>query len=100
MSLALQRGVKFALGTDLNHGMLWKEAYYFAKELGASNAEAIKAITINGAALCGVAGSTGTLETGKRADMVAVEGDPLKDISCLKNVRMVIKDGRPVSNAH
>ncbi len=101
MSKAVREGVMFALGTDLNHGWLWKEAKYFITELGASNMQAILSITKNGADLCGIGMRAGTLEEGKLADIVAVEGNPLENIECLKNVRMVMKEGaivKPISS--
>jgi len=93
MSKALKAGVKFALGTDLNHGNLWREAKYFVEELGASNMQAISAITINGAEVCGLEKIVGSIEAGKLADIVAVEGNPLDNIDCLKNIRLVMKEG-------
>lgn len=91
---ALKAGVKFALGTDLNHGGLWKEAKYFVEVLGATEMEAVLAITRNGAELCGLADKTGTLERGKNADIIAVGGNPLDRIDHLKDVRLVIKEGK------
>jgi imidazolonepropionase-like amidohydrolase len=56
-------------------------------------ATAIKAATVNAADLLGLASVIGTLEPGKRADLIAVAGDPLSDVTVLKQVGFVMKDG-------
>ena len=61
-----------------------------------SPAEAIKAATVNAADLLGLSTEIGTLEPGKRADIIAVQGDPLSDVTVLKQVRFVMKDGRVI----
>lgn len=96
MSRAVKMGVKFALGTDLNHGGLWKEAKYFVQALGATEMEAILAITKNGAKLCGLEDQIGTLEKGKSGDIISVNGNPLERIECLQDVQFVVKEGRVV----
>ncbi len=96
MSKAVRAGVKFALGTDLNHGSMWKEATYFVEELGASEMQAISAFTKDSAILCGLEDSLGTLESGKTADLVAVRGNPIKNIRALKDVELVMKGGKIV----
>ena len=58
-----------------------------------SPSDAIKAATVNAADLLGLAGEIGTLEPGKRADLIAVAGDPLADVTVLKKVGFVMKDG-------
>lgn len=93
MSKALQAGVKFALGTDPNHGGLWLEAKYFVQEIGATPMQALMACTRNGAECCGILEETGTLEVGKYADIVSLAGSPLESIEHLKDVRMVMKQG-------
>lgn len=85
--------IRFALGTDGMHGGLAHEAV-FAVMLGASNLEALKAATINGAILCGIDNKTGTISPGKYADIVAVEGNPLERIEALCNVKKVFKKGQ------
>lgn len=90
---AMQAGVKVCLAVDSTHSFLWKEAKYLAA-LAASNIEALKAVTKNNAELLGMQDSIGTLESGKLADIIAVRGDPLKDITVLKDVRLVIKGGK------
>jgi imidazolonepropionase-like amidohydrolase len=56
-------------------------------------AQALEAATVNAADLLGLSADVGTLEPGKRADLIAVEGDPLQDVTVLKRVRFVMKDG-------
>jgi imidazolonepropionase-like amidohydrolase len=96
MGMALKRGIKFALGTDLNHGGLWLEAKYFVQEIGASPMQAILACTRNGAECCGILDETGTVEAGKYADIITVEADPLEDITRLQDVPFVMKQGKAV----
>ena len=61
--------------------------------LGLSNAEALRAATINPAALIR-RDDLGQIEPGMRADLIAVGADPLEDISALRDVRFVMKDGK------
>jgi len=92
---AYPAGVKIAFGTDAGvskHGRNTDEFEAMVK-YGMPPAEAIKAATVNAADLLGLSAEIGTLEPGKRADVVAVSGDPLADITVLKQVRFVMKDG-------
>ncbi|MBW1963562.1 MAG: amidohydrolase family protein [Deltaproteobacteria bacterium] len=93
ITAAIKGGVKYAVGTDGMHGGLAKELEWLT-EFGASAQDALKAATVNGASVCGLASHIGTLESGKYADIVAVDGDPLKDIRSLRRVRGVIYRGR------
>jgi imidazolonepropionase-like amidohydrolase len=88
----LASGVRFACGTDAVHGQMAFELATLVR-LGVSNRDALLAGTRWGAEACRIAGDTGTLEVGKRADLIAVEGDPLKDIQAMRRVRLVMKDG-------
>jgi imidazolonepropionase-like amidohydrolase len=93
---AYPRGVKIAFGTDAGvskHGRNADEFELMVKH-GMPASEAIKAATVNAADLLGLASEIGTLEPGKRADLIAVTGDPLKDVTVLKKVELVMKDGR------
>jgi imidazolonepropionase-like amidohydrolase len=93
---AFPRGVKIAFGTDAGvskHGRNADEFELMVKH-GMPPAEAIKAATVNAADLLGLSGEIGTLEAGQRADLIAVTGDPLKDVTVLKKVEFVMKDGR------
>jgi imidazolonepropionase-like amidohydrolase len=93
---AYPRGVKIAFGTDAGvskHGRNADEFELMVKH-GMPPAEAIKAATVNAADLLGLSNEIGTLEPGKRADLIAVTGDPLKDVTVLKKVDLVMKDGQ------
>jgi imidazolonepropionase-like amidohydrolase len=88
-------GVKIAFGTDAGvskHGRNADEFELMVK-FGMPPAEAIKAATVNAADLLGISAETGTIEPGKSADLVAVKGDPLKDIQILKSVGFVMVRG-------
>ena len=64
---------------------------------GMTSMEAIVAATRNGAECAGIQDITGTLETGKKADIIVVDGDPLKDIKILKEkekIHIVMKEGQ------
>jgi imidazolonepropionase-like amidohydrolase len=97
---AFASGVKVAFGTDAAvypHGM---NAHEFAVmvRLGLTPLQAIQAATINAADLLGWSGRVGTLEAGAWADIVAVDGDPLKDVTTLERVKFVMKGGEVVKN--
>ena len=95
---AAPRGVKIAFGTDAGvskHGRNADEFELMVK-YGMTPAAAIQAATVNAADLLGLAAEIGTLEPGKRADLIAVDGDPLSDVTVLKHVPFVMKDGREV----
>ena len=94
--LAHKSGVKIAFGTDAGvskHGRNADEFEYMV-EFGMTPAEAIKAATVNAADLLGVSAVAGTLEAGKAADIIAVDGDPLKDVKVLKQVPFVMAAGQ------
>jgi len=89
------RGVKIAFGTDAGvskHGRNADEFELMVK-FGMTPMQALVAATVNAADLLGVAADVGTLEPGKRADLVAVSGDPLADVTVLKRMSLVMKDG-------
>jgi imidazolonepropionase-like amidohydrolase len=95
LALAYPRGVKIAFGTDAGvskHGRNADEFELMVKH-GMPPAAAIKAATLNAADLLGIAAEAGSIEPGKRADLIAVSGDPLSDITILKRVSFVMKDG-------
>jgi imidazolonepropionase-like amidohydrolase len=95
---AVPAGVKVAFGTDAGvskHGRNADEFELMVKH-GMTPATAIQAATINAADLLGLSKEIGTLEPGKRADIIAVSGDPLQDVTVLKQVGFVMKDGKIV----
>jgi imidazolonepropionase-like amidohydrolase len=92
---AYKAGVKIAFGTDagvFKHGQNWLEFTYMI-EAGMTPMDAIKAATINAADLLGEKDKLGSIETGKFADIVAVDGDPLKDSKVFGKIVFVMKDG-------
>jgi imidazolonepropionase-like amidohydrolase len=92
---AYPAGVKIAFGTDAGvskHGRNADEFELMVKH-GMPAAAAIEAATMNAAALLGVDKEVGSLELGKAADIIAVSGDPTKDVTVLKSVPFVMKDG-------
>jgi imidazolonepropionase-like amidohydrolase len=100
--LALSKGVKIVLGTDAG-GFDWrqlneaKEFEYYV-HYGMTPMQAIRAGTSSAAGLLGWSDQMGTVEAGKWADLVAVSGDPLQDISELQRVRFVMKGGAIFKN--
>lgn len=92
---AYKEGVKIAFGTDagvFKHGMNWLEFGYMI-EAGMKPMEAIKAATINAAELLGEKEKLGSIEAGKLADIIAIDGDPLKDSKAFGKVVFVMKAG-------
>ena len=93
---AYKAGVKIAFGTDAGvyrHGLNWLEFVYMI-EAGMPAMEVIKSATINAAELLGEKDRLGSIEVGKLADIVAVDGDPLKDPQVFGKVVFVMKDGK------
>ena len=97
---AYKKGVKIAFGTDAGvqpHGTNWKEFVYM-KQYGMPEMTALKAATMETAKLLGISDKLGSLEVGKIADIVAVKGNPLDDISVMKDVIFVMKEGKVYKN--
>ena len=93
---AVPKGVKIAFGTDAGvskHGRNADEFELMVK-YGMTPAAALQAATVNAADLLGLQADVGTIEPGMRADLIAVDGDPLVDVTVLKRVPFVMKDGR------
>jgi imidazolonepropionase-like amidohydrolase len=94
-SKAYKRGVKIAFGTDAGvfpHGENAKEFGYMV-EAGMPALEAIKSATVTNASVLGMADKIGTIETGKLADIIATDENPLKNIRTLEKVSFVMKEG-------
>ncbi len=102
LAMAREIGVKVAGGLDATsaefqgRNALQLEALV---KLGATPIEALRSETVNAAELLGLSDRLGTVEPGKLADLVAVEGDPLADIRALEHVKVVVKGGVVVKDA-
>lgn len=95
---AARRGVPMALGSDtgvIRHGDNAQELVEYVR-IGLSPAAAIATATVHAAAVLGLSQDRGTIEPGKRADLIAVDADPLQDIAALRHVAVVIKAGRVI----
>jgi imidazolonepropionase-like amidohydrolase len=96
---ALKAGVKIAFGTDVG-GFPWSEpiAQEFAREVefGMTPMQAIQSATTRAAELLDMVGEIGVIAPGAYADLIAVDGDPLLDVSALERVGFVMKDGRVI----
>lgn len=93
---AIAAGVKVALGTDsavYPHGLNAHEFEVYVRDYGMSPLAALQSGTLNAADLMGWSDRAGSLEAGKWADIVAVDGDPLQDIRLLQHVTFVMKSG-------
>jgi imidazolonepropionase-like amidohydrolase len=99
---AFAAGVKVGFGTDAAvypHGLNAHEFAVMVK-LGLTPLQAIQSATINDADLLGWSDKVGTIEAGKWADIIAVDGDPLADVTTLERVRFVMKGGEVVKNEY
>jgi imidazolonepropionase-like amidohydrolase len=99
---AFASGVKVGFGTDsavYPHGLNGHEFAVMVK-LGLTPLQSIQAATINDADLLGWSGKVGTLEAGAWADIIAVDGDPLQDVTTLERVKFVMKGGVVVRNEY
>jgi imidazolonepropionase-like amidohydrolase len=98
--LAMAAGVPMAAGTDIFFGLgrfdALPEELAIMVKFGMSPTAALVAATRNGARALGMDRDLGTVEKGKKADLLAVEGDPTHDIATLRKVRLVMQDGQVV----
>jgi imidazolonepropionase-like amidohydrolase len=101
-AMGVKMGVKIALGTDVG-GFAWdvNQAVELKRmvDAGMTPIQTIKASTSVAAELLGMKGKIGEIAPGAFADLIAVEGDPLKDVSVLEHVVFVMKDGKIYKNA-
>jgi imidazolonepropionase-like amidohydrolase len=97
LTAAIRAGVRYAVGTDGMHAGLAREIAYLV-ELGATPTAALQAATADAARVCGLGDRTGTLQKGKLADCIGVEGNPLEDPGALERVRTVILEGRLIKS--
>jgi imidazolonepropionase-like amidohydrolase len=105
VSRVLKSGVKFAAGSDMcwfypgkTRGQASAATFVHLRDAGMPPLDVIRAITVNAAEMLGWQDRIGSVEPGKFADLVAVAGDPIANISELERVRFVMKDGQVVRN--
>ena len=96
---AIANDIPVVLGNDVGCPWItqydfWRELYYFHKYVGVSNTFALYTATCRGAEMAGIGDITGTLDPGKCADMIVVEKNPLEDTRALRNVDMVVSQGK------
>ena len=101
----LKSGVKFAVGSDMGwhypgktRGQAASMIFSGLHDAGMPSLEILRAVTTNAAEMLGWQDRVGAVEPGKFADLIAVAGDPIADITELERVRFVMKDGRVVRN--
>jgi imidazolonepropionase-like amidohydrolase len=101
----LKSGVKFAAGSDMcwfypgkTRGQATATMFPSLQKSGMPPLDIIRAVTTNAAEMLGWQDRVGAIEPGKFADLIAVDGDPIVDISQLERVRFVMKDGQVVRN--
>ena len=95
----LKNGIPVGLGTDtacpyVTQYDMWRELCYYAKFCGVSNSFALYSATLLNAELAGIGGETGSIERGKRAEMIVVRKNPLEDLRALRTPEMVIMGER------
>ena len=99
---AFASGVKVAFGTDAAvypHGLNAREFAVYVR-LGMTPLQAIQTATVNAADLLGWSDKVGSLDAGKWADLIAVDGDPLQDVTTLQHVKFVMKGGAVIKNEY
>jgi imidazolonepropionase-like amidohydrolase len=98
---AVRAGVKIAFGSDAGvypHGWNGKQFAHMVR-WGLTPMQAIQAATVNAADLLGWSEQVGSIEAGRYADIIAVSGDPIKDITVLERIEFVLKGGQLIKNA-
>jgi imidazolonepropionase-like amidohydrolase len=93
---AYESGVHIALGTDAAvypHGLNAHELEVYVRDIHMTPLAAIQSGTVNAAELLGIADKAGSLDAGKWADIIAVDGDPLEDVKLFQDVKWVMKSG-------
>lgn len=97
----LANGIPVGLGTDtgcpfVTHYDMWRELAYFHKFCGVSNAFALYTATRRNAEIAGLGEVTGSIEPGRCADLIACKGNPLEDLSALRQLTLVVTRGRVI----
>ena len=95
----IENGIPVGLGSDVScpfvvHYNFWRELCFFNRYIGRPAKETLYRATLGNARIAGIDRETGSIETGKCADMIVVKDDPLEDLSALRNVSMVMAGGR------
>lgn len=98
---ALKNGIRTALGTDaampyVTHYGTWKELKLHVRDGGTTNRQAIMHATKSNSEILGIDKEVGTLESGKYADFIVVDGDPIENLNYLGSPYMVVKNGQIV----
>jgi imidazolonepropionase-like amidohydrolase len=102
LARAFAQGVKVAFGTDAAvypHGLNAREFGVYV-QLGMTPLQALQTSVVNAADLLGIAGEAGAIEAGKWADIIAVDGDPTRNVKTLESVRFVMKGGVVYKNEY
>jgi imidazolonepropionase-like amidohydrolase len=96
VEIAIRNKVPLAFGTDVTQSSVGQNAYEFSLlvRAGLTPLQAIASATTEGAKHLGIAERVGSIAPGKRADLIAVEGNPIVDVDVLRNVEFVMKAGR------
>jgi len=99
----LKNDIPVGLGTDtgcpyITHYDMWRELVYFVKYCQVTPKFALYSATLLNALLAGIDDITGSLEKGKMADMIVCKNNPLEDLTVLRNITMVIKEGHIINN--
>jgi len=96
---AYEAGVTIGVGTDSgtstnpHHSAIWREMALLQDKVGMSSSDVIQAATKTNAEIIGLIDEIGTIEVGKLADIIVVDGDPLRDVAEIRTIKHVIKDG-------
>lgn len=99
---ALEAGIPVGLGTDsacpyVTHYDMWREVVYFERIVGAPRKLALHTATLGNARILGLGDETGSIETGKAADLIVLDENPLENLEELHQVKMVMARGKLVS---
>ncbi|MBR0373512.1 MAG: amidohydrolase family protein [Mogibacterium sp.] len=95
----LANDIPVGLGSDVGCPFItnynfWRELYYFQKYCGVSSAFALYSATLGNAQIAGIDNITGSIKPGKSADLIVMDGNPLEDLTVLRNVRLVMLRGK------
>ena len=98
---ALAAGIPVGLGNDVGCPWVsqydfWRELVYFHKYVGVSNSFALYTATLRNAQLAGIGDITGSIDIGKKAELIVTEKNPLEDLQALRNISMVIRNGNVI----